>query len=162
MEMHGEIAVFGLPVEMEALRQIENAARDEHVMQCALMADHHVGYAVPIGGVIAYEDAISPSGVGFDIACGNKAVRLDIPVADVKHHIREIMDKIWMNIAFGMGRTNRGSVDHELFDDNAWTHPGVAPLKEIVITWQLRFSSSFIMSVATCSDVRPQTSRMRL
>ena len=40
------------------------------------MADHHKGYAVPIGGVVAYKDAISPSGVGFDIACGNKAVLL--------------------------------------------------------------------------------------
>ena len=43
------------------------------------MADGHLGYAVPIGGVVAYKDAISPSGVGFDIARGNKAVRLDMP-----------------------------------------------------------------------------------
>ena len=37
------------------------------------MADHHLGYAVPIGGVVAYKGRVSPSGVGFDIACGNKA-----------------------------------------------------------------------------------------
>ncbi len=41
------------------------------------MADHHLGCAVPIEGVVAYEDKVSPSGVGYDIACGNKAVLLD-------------------------------------------------------------------------------------
>ena len=49
----------------------------------ALMADHHLGYAVPIGGVVAYEEEISPSGVGFDIACGNKAVLLDADAREV-------------------------------------------------------------------------------
>ena len=39
--------------------------------RAALMADGHLGYAVPIGGVIAWKDAISPSGVGFDIACAS-------------------------------------------------------------------------------------------
>ncbi len=46
-----------------------------------LMADNHKGYAVPIGGVVAYRGKISPSGVGYDIGCGNKAVRLDMPAA---------------------------------------------------------------------------------
>ena len=41
-----------------------------------LCADGHLGYAQPVGGVIAYEEHISVSGVGFDIACGNMAVRL--------------------------------------------------------------------------------------
>lgn len=50
-----------------ALAQIERCARTaDHV---ALMADHHKGYAVPIGGVVAYADKVSPSGVGYDIAC---------------------------------------------------------------------------------------------
>ena len=44
-----------------------------------LCADGHLGYAQPVGGVIAYEDHISVSGVGFDIACGNLAVKLDVP-----------------------------------------------------------------------------------
>ncbi|MFB5676323.1 RtcB family protein [Paenibacillus terreus] len=43
-------------------------------MQALLMADHHKGYSQPIGGVVAYEGQISPSGVGYDIACG-KATR---------------------------------------------------------------------------------------
>src|SRR4051794_41871848 len=44
-----------------------------------LCADGHLGYAQPVGGVIAYEEHISVSGVGFDIGCGNMAVRLDPP-----------------------------------------------------------------------------------
>jgi RNA-splicing ligase RtcB len=40
--------------------------------RAALVADGHLGYAVPIGGVVAYKNTISPAGVGFDIACGNK------------------------------------------------------------------------------------------
>ena len=48
------------------------------------MADHHKGYGVPIGGVIAHETLVSPSGVGYDIGCGNKAVLTDADAADVR------------------------------------------------------------------------------
>ena len=43
-----------------------------------LCADHHPGYSQPIGGGIAYEGHVSPSGVGYDIGCGNKAARTDL------------------------------------------------------------------------------------
>ena len=128
MKMVGKIPVWGDPVDESALRQIENCARTADA--AAMMADHHKGYAVPIGGVVAYEDSISPSGVGFDIACGNKAVRLDIPGAEVKAHIQKIMDDIWSEIAFGLGRKNNTRVDHELFDDPAWKLAAVKPLKQ--------------------------------
>src|SRR2546423_14208863 len=84
------------------------------------MADHHRGYGVPIGGVVAYEGAISPAGVGYDIACGNKAVLTDMPGAEARGRIRSIMDDIWSTISFGVGRRNAEPVDHELFDDDAW------------------------------------------
>jgi tRNA-splicing ligase RtcB len=96
------------------------------------MADHHKGYAVPIGGVVAYRDRISPSGVGFDIACGNKAVLTDASFTDVQMNIRTIMDDVFRIISFGVGRKNDDErVDHELFDDPAWSLPAVAPLKEL-------------------------------
>jgi len=62
------IPVWGEP-DQGAIDQIVNCARSGEA--AALMADHHLGYAVPIGGVIAYGDKISPSGAGFDIGCGN-------------------------------------------------------------------------------------------
>ena len=46
----------------------------------AICADGHVGYSQPIGGVVAYPEHISPSSAGYDIACGNKAVRTDVLV----------------------------------------------------------------------------------
>src|SRR5688572_12025726 len=106
------IPVWGEPID-EAVDQIANCAKNaEHA---ALMADHHQGYAVPIGGVIAYSDKISPSGVGYDIACGNKAVRLDIPASEVKKKISTIMDDIYNTLSFGVGLKNNEKVDHPLF-----------------------------------------------
>jgi tRNA-splicing ligase RtcB len=114
------IPVWGDP-QQNAVDQILNCARQADA--AALMADHHLGYAVPIGGVVAYADKISPSGVGYDIACGNKAVRLDIPADEVKSHIGPIMDDIWRTLSFGVGLKNDERVDHELFDDPAWHVP---------------------------------------
>ena len=50
----------------------------ENAVDAALMADGHVGYVMPIGGVAAYRDLVSVVGVGFDIACGNAAIRTDV------------------------------------------------------------------------------------
>jgi tRNA-splicing ligase RtcB (3'-phosphate/5'-hydroxy nucleic acid ligase) len=118
-EING-VPVWGDPQD-NAVDQILTCARQAEA--AALMADHHLGYAVPIGGVVAYGDKISPSGVGFDIACGNKAVRLDIPADEVKRNISTIMDDIWRTLSFGVGLKNNQRVDHELFDDPAWQIP---------------------------------------
>lgn len=123
------IPVWGDPHDEIALKQIQNCAKD--AVHVALMADHHVGYAVPIGGVVAYEDKVSPSGVGFDIACGNKAVLTDAYGRDVKRDIKKIMDDIFETISFGVGRRNNEEVDHELFDDDAWSIDPAKNLKDM-------------------------------
>ena len=130
MQLIDNIPVWGSPADEGAIRQIKNCAREaDHV---ALMADHHLGYAVPIGGVVAYADAISPSGVGYDIACGNKAILTDADASEVRANIASIMDDVWRVISFGVGRKNEDErVDHELFDDPAWSLKAVAPLKEM-------------------------------
>jgi tRNA-splicing ligase RtcB len=111
------ISVWGEVLD-DALRQMQNCQRK--AARCALMADHHIGYAVPIGGVVAYKDKVSPSGVGFDIACGNKAVRLDIPAEQVRRDIKVIMDDIFSTLSFGIGMKNNERVDHPLFHDAVW------------------------------------------
>ena|SRR5258708_24286531 len=73
-----------------ALSQIKTCGKMAD--EVALMADHHKGYAVPIGGVVAYKNSISPSGVGFDIACGIKAVLLDMPGSALRADIDKIRD----------------------------------------------------------------------
>jgi tRNA-splicing ligase RtcB len=122
------IPVWGPPDE-GALSQIKTCAKTAD--KVALMADHHKGYAVPIGGVVAYKGSISPSGVGFDIACGNKAVLLDMPGTALRTDIGNIMDGIWQTISFGIGRRNAEHVDHPLFDGPAWKCEAAAPLKQM-------------------------------
>ncbi len=125
----GTIPVWGVP-DAGAIEQMQTCART--ATHAALMADHHLGYAVPIGGVIAYEEEISPSGVGFDIACGNKAVLLDADAGEVKKHIGSIMDHIQQHISFGIGRTNKETVEAELFeDDPAWDIEVAGGLKDM-------------------------------
>jgi tRNA-splicing ligase RtcB len=125
-ELNG-IPIWGKPQD-NAVQQILNCQKTADY--CALMADHHLGYAVPIGGVVAYEDQVSPSGVGFDIACGNKAVLLDADAGEVRAKINTIMDDIWKEISFGVGRKNKERVEHELFeDDPAWDIKAVGHLK---------------------------------
>jgi tRNA-splicing ligase RtcB (3'-phosphate/5'-hydroxy nucleic acid ligase) len=128
MRMIDGIPVWGTPDE-GAVSQIKTCAKTAD--RVALMADHHKGYAVPIGGVVAYKNSISPSGVGYDIACGNKAVLTDFQGSELREHIKKIMDDVWNQIAFGIGRKNEERVDHDLFDSDAWKADAVAPLKQM-------------------------------
>lgn len=112
------------------LDQMKNAAAHPAVAAAALCADGHLGYAVPVGGVIAYEGHVSPAGVGVDIGCGNKAVRLDVPAAKVRKRISRIMDQVVRHVSFGMGRNNAEEVEHPLFDLDVWDLPALAPLKD--------------------------------
>jgi len=113
-----KVKVWG-HAEPNALEQMENCAKSADY--CALMADNHLGYAMPIGGVCAYENHVSPSGVGYDIACGNKAVMLDVYSKDIIDNIKKIMDDVWSTISFGVGQKNEESVDHDLYDDPTWS-----------------------------------------
>src|SRR2546430_16727387 len=81
-----------------------------------LCADGHKGYAQPIGGVVAYKDKISLSGVGFDIACGNLAILTDAKPSEVGPRITSIMDDAGRDISFGTGRKANAGAAHELFD----------------------------------------------
>jgi tRNA-splicing ligase RtcB (3'-phosphate/5'-hydroxy nucleic acid ligase) len=86
-----------------------------------LCADGHLGYAQPVGGVVAYEDHISVSGVGFDIACGNMAVRLDVKRDAINDEIGTIVGDIGKAVSFGIGRVNAEKVEHPLFDSPLWS-----------------------------------------
>ncbi|MEN0643686.1 RtcB family protein [Alkalicoccobacillus gibsonii] len=114
------VRVWGRPLD-NAVEQAVLCASHGNVVQSLLMADHHKGYSQPVGGVMVYDGQISPSGVGYDIACGNKAVRTNCTYKEIKRHIPKIMDDIARTISFGIGRANQETVDHELFDDPAWS-----------------------------------------
>jgi tRNA-splicing ligase RtcB len=96
-----------------------------------LCADGHLGYAQPVGGVIAYEGHVSISGVGFDIGCGNMAVRTDMALSDIAPAMDKIMRDVPRAVSFGLGRVNDQKVDHPVFDSPLWADAGVAHLKEM-------------------------------
>jgi tRNA-splicing ligase RtcB len=129
MKIIDSIPIWG-EHEDKTLAQIRTCAATAD--RAALMADGHLGYAVPIGGVVAYKDAISPSGVGFDIACGNKAVRLDMPGEELRAKIDLVMNDIWATLSFGVGRKNAERVEHALFDNGhaGWDLPATRPLRQ--------------------------------
>ena len=94
-------------------------AREGRELLGVLCADHHPGYSQPIGGVVAHAHHISPSGVGYDIACGNMAARTNIRVGDLAGEVPGIMDEIWTRISFGIGRKNAERVEHAVIDEIA-------------------------------------------
>jgi tRNA-splicing ligase RtcB (3'-phosphate/5'-hydroxy nucleic acid ligase) len=130
--------IFGEHDETTLRQAHDVASRAERM---ALMADGHVGYVMPIGGVATYRDRVSVVGVGFDIACGNAAIRTDLRTEDVSRGLtleevrrnphrlasdprtRELADGIASTVSFGIGRKNESDdapVDDPLFLDPAW------------------------------------------
>lgn len=107
------LTIFGKDIiDANAISQIRNCFSDEDI--AVLTADAHAGYSMPIGGCVAYKNKISPSGVGFDIGCGNAAVRTTIKASDID--VPNVMTEIFKNISFGVGRPNDEPIDHEVFE----------------------------------------------
>lgn len=110
--------VFGRH-EANVLQQLQNCMDVEEGSLGVPCADGHLGYSQPIGGAVAYREHISPSGVGYDIGCGNKAVMTNLHIWDVSdghNYVPDIMDEIVSKISFGMGRNNQEKIDHPVID----------------------------------------------
>jgi len=103
--------------ETNTVLQLQQCIDAEVGSRGVLCADGHVGYSQPIGGVVAYQNHVSVSGVGYDIGCGNMAVRTNIRYADIEQADRErIADEIYRRVSFGVGRKNNEPVDDPVFD----------------------------------------------
>lgn len=108
--------VFGTH-DPDTVAQLVRCAEVEPDTPAVLCADGHLGYSMPIGGVVAYRHHVSPSGVGYDIACGNLAVRTNLEASAVGHELARIADEIERRISFGIGRKNKRPVeDHPVFE----------------------------------------------
>src|SRR5207244_9060940 len=107
------IKTFGT-VDERSLEQLKRCMEAGEAEFGVLCADHHPGYSQPIGGGIAYEGYVSPSGVGYDIGCGNKAARTDLPAAEVD--VPAVMREITRRISFGMGVAAQERVDHPVLE----------------------------------------------
>lgn len=126
------IVFFSPDKDEKTTNQFLNCMKNEDAKHGVLCADSHYGYAHPIGGVIAYKNKISISGVGFDIACGNLAIRTNADPVTTLTNIKSIMDDIQKNIEFGMGKSENKFKDHCVFEDLTWKDSKVAfALKQI-------------------------------
>src|SRR5205809_7676089 len=96
----------------QAPEQVANVATLPGIQRHSLaMPDIHWGYGFAIGGVAATDPdeggVISPGGVGYDINCGVRVVRTNLEHADVRDHVRRLVDDLFHSIPTGVGRTGK-------------------------------------------------------
>jgi tRNA-splicing ligase RtcB (3'-phosphate/5'-hydroxy nucleic acid ligase) len=130
---------WGEGIEHEAVMQMERACLLPVAVAGALMPDAHVGYGLPIGGVLATENAVIPYAVGVDIACRMKMTVLDLPARDLERHQDRLTKAIEAETRFGVGATFKNRRQHEVMDadwdvspvtkqnkDRAWSQLGTS------------------------------------
>ena len=109
-------------IEDGSIVQMDNAMRLPISVAGALMPDAHVGYGLPIGGVLATDNAVIPYAVGVDIACRMRLSLYEVSptLLGQKKHMFE--DALMDNTAFGVGAQWKGSdrADHEVLDESTW------------------------------------------
>lgn len=126
------INYFADDVDADVITQMEETVHAVDGAKGALMADAHLGYRMPIGGVVAYPDTISPSGVGYDIGCGNRAVRLTEKI----NFTKEMGDEINRIISFGVGGSTRikhSRDDTHFIEKWDWDIPLLVGLKDMAL-----------------------------
>ena len=130
---------WGEGLEHEAVMQMEKACLLPVAVAGALMPDAHVGYGLPIGGVLATENTVIPYAVGVDIACRMKMTVLDIPARELERHQDRLTRAIEAETRFGVGANFKNRRQHEVPDadwdvspvtkqnkDRAWSQLGTS------------------------------------
>jgi len=115
---------WGEGLEHDAVMQMEKACLLPVSVAGALMPDAHVGYGLPIGGVLATENAVIPYAVGVDIACRMKMTVLDIPVRDLERKQDRLTRAIEAETRFGVGANFKHRREHKVMDAD-WSVSGV-------------------------------------
>jgi len=130
---------WGEGLEHEAVMQMEKACLLPVAVAGALMPDAHVGYGLPIGGVLATANTVIPYAVGVDIACRMKMTVLDIPARELEWHQDRLTRAIEAETRFGVGANFKNRRQHEVLDaewdvspvtkqnkDRAWSQLGTS------------------------------------
>jgi tRNA-splicing ligase RtcB (3'-phosphate/5'-hydroxy nucleic acid ligase) len=117
-------------LERESIQQMENACALPVSVRGALMPDAHVGYGLPIGGVLAVENAVIPYAVGVDIACRMKMSLLDMPVDALQNQRERLINILQRETKFGIGANFRERREHGVMDADWNISPTVANLKD--------------------------------
>ncbi len=107
---------WGSDLEPQSVAQMHNACRLPVAVAGALMPDAHVGYGLPIGGVLATERSVIPYAVGVDIACRMRLTVTDIPVSALQSEKQHLIHVLEEQTRFGVGAQFRKPHDHEVMD----------------------------------------------
>lgn len=111
---------WGDLIDAAAIEQMANACRLPVAVAGALMPDAHVGYGLPIGGVLATDNAVIPYAVGVDIACRMKMTVLDLTPDALTHDADRLREALEKETRFGVGATFRQRRHHAVMDED-WT-----------------------------------------
>jgi tRNA-splicing ligase RtcB len=106
----------GQHIEQGAMNQMYQAAKLPVAVAGALMPDAHAGYGLPIGGVLATENAVIPYGVGVDIGCRMCLSVFDIDPKELIQREAYFTRELQMATLFGGGRQFETSAPHEVID----------------------------------------------
>ncbi len=130
---------WGEGLDPEAINQMGRACQLPVAVAGALMPDAHVGYGLPIGGVLATDHAVIPYAVGVDIACRMKLTVLDLPLRDLERHRERLIKAIETETRFGIGAMFKQRREHEVLEadwsvspvtrqhkDRAWAQLGTS------------------------------------
>ena len=131
--------IWGSNLEPDAVEQLKNACKLPVAVSGALMPDAHVGYGLPIGGVLATNEAVIPYAVGVDIACRMKMTVLDLPLSALATDQTRLTRALEGETRFGMGASFRARRQHDVMDadwrvtkvtselkDRAWAQLGTS------------------------------------
>lgn len=121
---------WGNDLDPNSIRQMENGARLPVAVRGALMPDAHVGYGLPIGGVLATRNAVIPYAVGVDIACRMKLSVLDLPTSAIEGQSDRLEQAIETETRFGIGAQFHRPRDHRVMDEDWRSHPVLRKLKD--------------------------------
>lgn len=116
--------------EPDAVRQLHNACSLPVAVAGALMPDAHVGYGLPIGGVLATDNAVIPYAVGVDIACRMKLTVLDLPVEALDTMEARLTSVLQRETRFGIGATHSRKQAHDVMDADWTVSPVTQRLKD--------------------------------
>jgi tRNA-splicing ligase RtcB len=129
-ERNAPYRIWGANLEPEAVQQLTNACKLPVAVAGALMPDAHVGYGLPIGGVLATSEAVIPYAVGVDIACRMKMTVLDLPVNALADQHDRLTGALERETRFGMGATFRSRHQHDVMDREWAITPVTSKMKD--------------------------------
>ena len=111
---------WGTDLDANAVEQMENACLIPVSVAGALMPDAHLGYGLPIGGVLATRNAVIPYAVGMDIACRMKMTVLDLPVSEIEDGFDRLTKALVRETSFGVGASFKGGKrrEHAVMDED--------------------------------------------